>query len=66
LDRFYSLQPGRPQGAKRLVIVADEDQRRCTSSEWVRRVGDFATLVWKGDNTSTAELDEHEYVMALR
>jgi len=43
LDRFYALQPGRPSGAKRLVIrLADSP----TDSPWLREVADLATVVW--------------------
>ena len=44
LDRFYSLQPGRLLGSKRLVVFLPESRPR-PSKSWQRRVAEFATLI---------------------
>lgn len=46
LDRFYSVQPGRPKAAKRSVVLAPVDQRRALKS-WANEIGDSATIVWR-------------------
>jgi radical SAM superfamily enzyme YgiQ (UPF0313 family) len=43
LDRFYSLQPGRLLGSKRLVVLLPPQSR--ASEAWRRCVGEFATLI---------------------
>ena len=45
LDRYYSLQPGRLLGSKRLVVLLPPDSQPRPSKSWRRRVGDYATLV---------------------
>jgi hypothetical protein len=60
LDRFYSLQTGRPQGAKRLVVLVAAGDRRRVGAAWSRQVGEFATLVWRGEGQGASELEEHE------
>jgi hypothetical protein len=63
LDRFYSLLPGRPQGAKRLVVFADAQARRRLGTDWGHQIGEFAALVWRGADQTSYELEEHEYVV---
>ncbi len=45
LDRFYSLQPGRLLGSKRLIVLLRPNLRPRPSRAWRRRVSEFATLV---------------------
>ena len=45
LDRYYSLHPGRLLGAKRLVVLLTPELHPSPSESWLRRVGEFATLV---------------------
>jgi hypothetical protein len=47
LDKFYSLQPGSPNGAKRVVVVLPLALRGRLSWEWVEAVGETATLAWR-------------------
>lgn len=63
LDRFYSLQAGRPQGAKRIVVLVPAEARGRLAADWGRTIGQFGTLVWRGEEPSPAELEEHEYVI---
>src|SRR5262245_37063985 len=60
LDRFYALQPGRSNGAKRLVLVLPAALRFQVSPEWLDEAGDHATLVWRGV-LPEADLAEYEY-----
>jgi radical SAM superfamily enzyme YgiQ (UPF0313 family) len=56
LDKFYALQPGRPNGAKRLVIVLPKAARSHCDPDWLQRVGDLAAVVWR--DSSTWELED--------
>lgn len=60
LDRFYAVQPGRPKGAKRLVVLAPF-ARRGELSDWAREIGETATIVWRGARESEQMLEEYEY-----
>jgi radical SAM superfamily enzyme YgiQ (UPF0313 family) len=69
LDRFYALQPGRPVGAKRLVVLLPLSLRTRLPDEWLDEVGALATLVWQterpGDDVeATMEADEYTWVAA--
>jgi radical SAM superfamily enzyme YgiQ (UPF0313 family) len=59
LDRFYSLQPGRAAGSRRLVVVLDGADRP-TLAAWSDAVADFVTVVWRGD---VGDLDDHEFAL---
>jgi hypothetical protein len=48
LDRFYAVQPGRPNGAKRLVVVLPYSSGVSCNPDWEENVREFATLVWQG------------------
>jgi radical SAM superfamily enzyme YgiQ (UPF0313 family) len=64
LDRYYALQPGRPNGAKRLILVLPIAWRRQVDEEWVEEIGAYATLVWRGTAEAlnpTSEMEAHEY-----
>jgi hypothetical protein len=45
LDRYYSFQPGRPNGAKRLVIVLPADLRCQLGDDWALAAEEYATIV---------------------
>jgi radical SAM superfamily enzyme YgiQ (UPF0313 family) len=47
LDKYYALQPGRPNGAKRLIVLLPLTLREQLTLEWVEDVGELATLVWR-------------------
>jgi radical SAM superfamily enzyme YgiQ (UPF0313 family) len=62
LDCYYALQPGRPNGAKRLMVVLPIALRGRLGGEWVEAVGAYATLVWRGASAGEEEaFDAHEY-----
>jgi hypothetical protein len=66
LDKFYALQPGRPTGAKRLIVLLPLALRSLLSG-WVEEVGELATLVWHTAQAGEAveeEMDAHEYAWA--
>lgn len=65
LDKFYAVLPGKTRGAKRLIVLAPLDERERLGQEWVEMVGEFGTLVWRGQSRqSELELDLHEIVVA--
>jgi hypothetical protein len=66
LDTFYALQPGRPNGAKRLVVLLPGDQRGRLSAEWVEGIGSLATVVWRGrpPGPPRTDLQAYEYAWA--
>src|SRR5207249_599853 len=50
LDRFYALQPGRPIGAKRLVVLLPAQLRKELSpTDWLRMIEEYADIVWQED-----------------
>jgi hypothetical protein len=64
LDRYYALQPGRPNGAKRVVIVLPAGFRSRLDSSWRQEVGSLAALVWSGTPEKAyheSELQDYEY-----
>jgi radical SAM superfamily enzyme YgiQ (UPF0313 family) len=63
LDRFYALQPGRPIGAKRLVVVLPWKERERLGQRWCDAVGEIATMVWRGSSIVAGELNEHEHML---
>lgn len=69
LDRFYSMQLGRPKGAKHIVVRLPWTERDRAGLDWVDDLGQFASLVWTGDgvpddDTLDDQLEAHEFVMA--
>jgi hypothetical protein len=64
LDKFYAVLPGRPKGAKRLIVVLPVEQRSAIDLAWIESLGQFVTLVWRGEAGETATLDSHELVIA--
>ena len=47
LDRFYSVLPGRPKGAKRIVVLLAETARGELDEEWLAAVEEFGEVVWQ-------------------
>jgi radical SAM superfamily enzyme YgiQ (UPF0313 family) len=62
LDRFYALQPGRPNGAKRLVIVLPKKLRGRLDRAWLEAVNQEATLVWRDMQITANTLEAFESV----
>jgi hypothetical protein len=64
LDKFYALLPGRPNGAKRLVVLLPLEQRSATNPDRVEEAGSFATVVWRSraHECEPTDLDGHEFV----
>lgn len=58
LDKFYALQPGRPNGAKRLVVLLPLALRRRLPPEWADEVGGLATIAWRADGGQPVGEDE--------
>lgn len=48
LDEYYALQPGRVNGAKRLVVLLPGSLRDQVEPDWIDDIGSVATLVWRG------------------
>jgi Radical SAM superfamily len=65
LDKFYALQPGRPNGAKRLIVLLAAPLRSRLEPAWLDEVGALATIVWRGGNAAplAAELEPYEYAL---
>jgi radical SAM superfamily enzyme YgiQ (UPF0313 family) len=64
LDKFYALQPGRPNGAKRLIVLLPLRLRRDLCEDWLDAAGELATVVWQADGgalPAEEEMDAHEY-----
>jgi radical SAM superfamily enzyme YgiQ (UPF0313 family) len=64
LDKFYALQPGRPNGAKRLIVLLPLALREQLPQEWIQEAGEVATLVWRaGPNGADGEkeIEPFEY-----
>jgi len=47
MDRYYAMQPGRPIGAKRLIVLVDEIES--LPNEWIDAIEEQATLVTKSE-----------------
>lgn len=47
LDRFYSILPGRPKGAKRIVLLLPAEDRCAWSDSDLDDLAEFATVVWR-------------------
>jgi hypothetical protein len=63
LDKYYALQPGRANGAKRLIVLLPMAWRAQVPVNWVEEVGEYATLVWRGPpgQCPEEEMEAHEY-----
>jgi radical SAM superfamily enzyme YgiQ (UPF0313 family) len=47
LDHFYALQPGRPNGAKRLLVLLPLALRPSVPPRWLEEAAHFASVVWR-------------------
>jgi radical SAM superfamily enzyme YgiQ (UPF0313 family) len=63
LDRYYALQPGRPNGAKRLIVLLPLSLRGRVDREWTEAIGMYATVVWRGavEDSLEPEWEVYEY-----
>ncbi len=61
LDRFYSVLPGRPKGAKRLVIVLP-DGSEPPDAAWLEMVEEYATVVRPEEQNGRGEMLAGEVV----
>ncbi len=50
LDKFYALQPGRVNGAKRLVVVLPDALLDRMDDGWEDEVGELATVTWRAES----------------
>jgi hypothetical protein len=63
LDRFYALQPGRPNGAKRLVLLLPHRLRSECHRAWLAEIGETASVTWHGlgPASSVSTFEPFEY-----
>ena len=61
LDKYYALQPGRTNGAKRFVVVLPGARRDELDPDWVDAIGATAAVVWRGVSADAAEMEAFEY-----
>jgi hypothetical protein len=61
LDKYYALQPGRANGAKRLVVVLPGQHREEFDPDWLDAIGATASLVWRGLPMDEATMESFEY-----
>ncbi|HZZ27798.1 MAG TPA: radical SAM protein [Pirellulales bacterium] len=50
LDCFYSVQPGRMKGAKRLIVLLPaqlQEALTVNNSDWLEAIGHYAAIVWQ-------------------
>jgi len=45
LDRFYSVMPGRPKGAKRLIVVVPAEYTDRLDATWIEEIESLSTIV---------------------
>ena len=64
LDRYYAMQPGRPNGAKRLIVVLPALAHGMLDEHWLEDIGAIATVVWhrpKQGPLTEIDMEPHEY-----
>jgi hypothetical protein len=49
LDKCYALQPGRVNGAKRLIVLLPDEVRDRMDGGWEEEVDELVTVVWRAD-----------------
>lgn len=67
LDKFYAVlpNPGRPLGAKRLVLIFPASERGRLDPDRLSELGDFAVILWRGPVPPAGETEDHEYFEAV-
>jgi radical SAM superfamily enzyme YgiQ (UPF0313 family) len=60
LDKYYALQPGRPNGAKRLIVLLPLALREQLPGDWTEEIGRLATVVWQAGVEELHREDEME------
>jgi hypothetical protein len=63
LDKFYALQPGRVNGAKRLLVLLPFALRERLPADWVEAGAETATVGWRSGACETpggSPLEPHE------
>ncbi len=59
LDRYYAMQPGRPNGSKRLIVVIPQDMHLEAANEWAEELEEYATCVWRTSSYALCQGDFH-------
>jgi radical SAM superfamily enzyme YgiQ (UPF0313 family) len=60
LDKYFALQPGRPNGAKRLILLLPLALRDPLAGEWAEGLGKLATVVWHVEGAASRREEEME------
>jgi radical SAM superfamily enzyme YgiQ (UPF0313 family) len=63
LDRYYALQPGRANGARRLIVLLPAGLRPRLEPGWLEELGGLVSVVWRG-RAEAADLEPYEHVWA--
>ena len=66
LDKYYALQPGAANGAKRLIVLLPGALRGRVSREWLEEAGALATVVWRGGPAEGGEEELQGFEYAWR
>ena len=62
LDKFYALQPGALNGAKRVIVLLPLAWRGQIDVDWLDEIGAAATVVWRGAAEETEdEMEAFEF-----
>jgi hypothetical protein len=64
MDRYFALQPGRPIGAKRLVVVLPDSERQSVAAEWLDEVDAIASIVWPAEPQVPRRVEKERLVLA--
>jgi radical SAM superfamily enzyme YgiQ (UPF0313 family) len=64
LDRYYALQPGRPIGAKRLIVVLPATLQAKLPEDWVEPVEELATIAWRERVGADIQTERCEQVLS--
>jgi radical SAM superfamily enzyme YgiQ (UPF0313 family) len=67
LDKFYALQPGAANGAKRLILLLPAALQPRLGADWLEAAAGCATVVWRGTAGSVPEgIAAHDYACGDR
>ena len=64
LDCYYALQPGRANGAKRLLVVLPASLRSQLDESWLEQIAAAATIIWqrsRDERVAELDIEAHEY-----